>query len=104
MQVIGDPSLAALIVKKKAGETDLTPVEAVRWEKWQLVQLDIWAMAFNRHERGLLGTDDGDAWDRFFVGLFSVEVERLSREQWRSLEYAFDADFWGHVNASLFAG
>jgi hypothetical protein len=102
MQVIGDPSLAALIVKKQDAGTDLTPIEAVRWEKWQLVQLDIWAMAYNRHDRGLLGTDEWAAWDRYFVELFSVAAERLSRDQWASLTYGFDADFWGHVGESLF--
>ncbi len=100
--VLGDPSLAAILARKRDGEVELTRVEAVRFERWQFMNLDIWAMGYNRHERGLLGTDEWEAWDTFFVEVFSRQAERLSRDQWNALAYAFDADFWGHVGARLF--
>ena len=59
-------------------------------------------MAYNRHRRSLLDTEDWEAWDHFFVELFSTKAEKLSREEWVSLTWAFDAEFWGHVGARLF--
>lgn len=101
-QVIADPSLAAIIVKKQAGEEVLTPVEAVRWEKYQLVLLDMWALGFNRHRRNLLATDQWEAWDGYFREIFAVGAERMSEDQWESLAYGYDPDFWAHVGNSLY--
>jgi hypothetical protein len=101
-QVIVDPSLAEIIVKKREGQPSLTPAEAVRWEKYQLVLLDMWALAYNRHRRGLLATDQWDAWDGYFGEIFSAGAERLSPDQWGSLAYGYDPEFWDHVGASLY--
>ena len=103
-QVISDPTLAAIIVKKKEGSEDLTPVEAVRWEKYQLVLLDMWALGFNRHRRGLLATDQWDAWDGYFAEIFSTGAERMPADQWESLAYGYDPVFWEHVGRSLYGG
>lgn len=101
-QVIADPTLAEIIVKKREGVAELTPIEAVRWEKYQLVLLDMWALGFNRHRRGLLASDQWEAWDTYFVDVFSTGAERMSRAQWESLAYGYDTVFWGHVGASLY--
>ena len=102
-QVIADPTLAAIIVKRKERSDDLTPVEAVRWEKYQLVHLDMWALAYNRHRRGLLATDQWEAWDGFFAAIFSSGPERMPREQWEALAYGYDSDFWQYVGTSLYS-
>jgi hypothetical protein len=101
-QVIADPTLAAIIVKKREGVAELTQIEAVRWEKYQLVLLDMWALGFNRHSRGLLGLDQWEAWDSYFVETFSAGAERMPRDQWESLSYGYDVVFWAHVGASLY--
>ncbi len=102
-QVISDPSLASIIVKKQGGEETLTPVEAVRWEKYQLVLLDMWALGFNRHRRGLLATDQWEAWDGYFQEIFSSGAERMPRAQWESLSFGYDGDFWDYVGRALYA-
>ncbi len=102
-QVIADPTLAAIIVKKREG-TELTPIEAVRWEKYQLVLLDMWALGFNRHRRGLLASDQWAAWDSYFVVIFTTGAERMPQTQWESLAYGYDPVFWEHVGASLYTG
>lgn len=101
-QVIGDPTLAEIIVKKKQGEPELTPVEMVRWEKYQLVLLDMWALSFNRYRRGLLAEDQWQAWDGYFREVFSTGAERMPEEQWTSLAYGYDPVFWDHVGAALY--
>jgi hypothetical protein len=55
-----------------------------------------------RHRRGLLATDQWDAWDGYFGEIFSAGAERLSPDQWGSLAYGYDPEFWDHVGASLF--
>lgn len=102
-QVIADPTLADIIVRKREGDAELTPVEAVRWEKYQLVLLDMWALGFNRHRRGLLASDQWEAWDRYFAEIFSTGAERMPRNQWVALGYGYDADFWDHVGEQLYA-
>jgi hypothetical protein len=56
-QFMLDATLAELLVRRRNGDADLSKVEAVRWEKYQLNLLDIWAMAYSRHERDLLAED-----------------------------------------------
>jgi hypothetical protein len=51
---LADPMLAAILVKMRGEAPVLNEIEAVRWEKYQLNLLDIWALAFNRHEAELL--------------------------------------------------
>jgi hypothetical protein len=103
--VLSDATLAAILAKKEEDPAaELDGADAMRFLKWQLLHLDIWAMAYNRHERELLGTDEWEAWDQYFVQLFSAKAERVSRDQWSSLAFGFDADFWEHVGESLFSG
>jgi hypothetical protein len=99
---IADPALAEIMVKMRGEDPQLTPIQAVRWEKYHLNMLDIWALAHTRHERGLLGQDQWDTWDRYFVELFSEGAEGLTYERWDELQHGFDSDFWAHVRGALF--
>ena len=101
-QFMLDPTLAAILVKRRNGDADLSDVEAVRWEKYELNLLDIWAMAYNRHERELLAENQWGAWDTYFAHMFSSGGEAISKSRWEELRYGFDQDFWEHVGAALF--
>ncbi len=65
-QFMLDPTLAELMVKRRNGGADLTEVEAIRWEKYELNMLDIWALAYSRHQRELLSEEQWQTWDRYF--------------------------------------
>ena len=101
-QFMVDPSLAALMVKQRNGDSDLTDIEIIRWEKYQLNMLDIWALAHSRYTRELLSADQWMTWDRYFTHMFSNESEAISKARWEGLGYGFDAEFWDHVGAVLF--
>lgn len=101
-QFMIDPSLAALMVKQRNGDSDLTDIEAIRWEKYQLNMLDIWALAHSRYTRELLSEDQWMTWDRYFTHMFSNESEAISKARWVELGYGFDPEFWDHVGAVLF--
>jgi hypothetical protein len=101
-QFMLDPTLAALMVKRRNGDADLTDVEVIRWEKYELNMLDIWALAHNRYQRGLLSEDQWETWDRYFTHMFSNESEAISKARWEELHYGFDREFWNHVGAVLF--
>ena len=101
-QFISDPTMAAILVKRRSGGT-LTEIEAVRWEKYELNLLDIWALAYIRYGRDLLSDDQWNAWDVYFTDLFSDGGEKISKQRWVELERGFDHDFWQHVNDALFA-
>jgi len=101
-QFMLDPSLAAILVKMRNPKPQLSDVEAVRWEKYQLNLLDIWALAYNRHQRDLLSDSQWIAWNRYFSTVFSEGGEKLTKPRWQELEYGFDAEFWSHVGHSLY--
>lgn len=101
-QFMLDPTLAEIMVKRRNGDTDVSEVEAVRWEKYELNLLDIWAMAYNRHQRELLAENQWNAWDTYFTHLFSSGAEAIPKSRWEELQYGFDHDFWEHVRAALF--
>lgn len=101
---LSDPTLADILVKKRAGNTELSPAEALRWEKYELGMLDLWALAHSRYQRQLLSEDQWLTWDRYFTHMFSEEVEAISRSRWDELQYGFDSDFWQHVDKVLFGG
>lgn len=102
MQFMLDPSLAELMVKMRGDEPHLTEIEAIRWEKYQLNLLDIWALAFNRYHADLLAESEWLAWDGFFGEVFRTGEEALSIELWREYQYGYDPRFWAHVHHALF--
>ncbi len=101
-QFMIDATLAELMVKRRNGNADLTEVEAIRWEKYELNMLDIWALAHNRYQRELLSEVQWVTWDRYFTHMFSNEGEAISKTRWEELQYGFDTQFWRHVGAALF--
>jgi hypothetical protein len=101
-QFMLDPTLAELMVKRRNGNTDLTEVEVIRWEKYELNMLDIWALAHSRYKRELLSEDQWETWDRYFTHMFSKESEAISKERWEGLQYGFETKYWEHVGAALF--
>jgi hypothetical protein len=103
-QFMSDASLAAILVKMRNKDHDLTEIEAIRWEKYQLNLLDVWALAFNRHRSDQLGDDDWEAWNRYFIHTFSHGREKLSESRWKELRYGYAEEFWNHVGTALFSG
>ncbi len=101
-QFMLDPTLAELMVKQRSGYADLTEVDVVRWEKYELNMLDIWALAHSRYQRDLLSERQWQTWDRYFSHMFANEAEAISRSRWEELEYGFEAEFWQHVGVALF--
>ena len=97
-----DPTLAKLMVKRRQGDTELSEIELIRWEKYELNMLDLWALAHSRYQRQLLSEDQWLTWDRYFTHMFSNEAEAISRSRWEELQYGFEAEFWRHVGNVLF--
>jgi len=97
-----DPTLAELMVKRRTSDVGLSEIELVRWEKYELNMLDLWALAHSRYQRQLLSEDQWLTWDRYFTHMFSNEAEAISESRWEELRYGFDTDFWKHVDAVLF--
>jgi hypothetical protein len=97
-----DPTLAELMLKQRTGDSILSEIEVIRWEKYELNMLDLWALAHSRHQRELLSEDQWLTWDRYFTHVFSNGAEAISESRWKELQYGFDTDFWEHIGAVLF--
>ncbi len=101
LNIVEDPSFAAIIVKVNAGES-LTPVENMRLDFYKQLQLDVWAMAHGRFQHDQIGEYQWEAWNGFFVGFFGEDSAwYLSEQRWEELGYGYDADFWAHVGKAL---
>lgn len=93
--VNNSPELAAIVVKAWAGDP-LDPVEQMRFDAWITRELDMWELAFIRHEEGLLPPSQWDAWD---VALSRVvfELPVATWQEWRS---GYNKRFQEHVDAA----
>ncbi len=100
--IMADPSLAKILAKMRTDDQDLDQVEAVRWEKYYMNMLDIWAMAYMRHGDDLLSDQQWHAWDSYFTELFTNGGEKLSRQRWEQLGYGYDQGFHEHVSQAVF--
>lgn len=103
-QFTSDPSLAEILLKMRTDDPQLSEIEAIRWEKYLFNMLDIWALAYMRHEADLLSDRQWQAWNTYFIELFTHGAERLSKQRWDGLRQGFDAGFWAHVDEALFTG
>ena len=100
-RMVDDPSLVEIRLKVRHGQ-DLTEVEAVRWDYLQSLLLDVWAMAYMRHEEDLLDERQWRAWDTFFSAQFRDSDLRLTAARWEALVGGFDPGFWAHVKEAAF--
>ncbi len=98
---ISDPAMAAILLKKRRGEPPLSEIEAVRWDKYRLNLIDIWAMAHGRNAQGLMLEAEWVAWNGYFVTTFANGPERLGRAEWEAWTYAYGNDFWDFVGREL---
>ena len=98
-----DPSLAKIMFMQRTGDGDLSEIDLIRWEKYELNLLDLWALAHSRYKRQLLSTDQWLTWNRYFTHMFSNEAVAISKSRWEELQYGFDTDFWEHVGVALFS-
>ena len=99
---IADESLSAIVVKKRNSADELTATEVIRWEKYTLNLLDIWAMAYERNFEDLLPAHEWTAWNTYFVSTFRAGDEKISESRWDDNKDGYGESFWNHVNDALF--
>jgi hypothetical protein len=94
--IANDGELASIVGKFYAGE-DLTSVETRRYFTWQAQQLNMWDLAFTRHNEGLLPTRQWDAWNRYWSSSMPTE---FPEEWWSEVRHQYLDDFVEHVDAA----
>ena len=99
-RLVDDPSLVEIQLKVHRGET-LSALETIRWNTYQGLVLDVWAMAWQRHHEDLLAERHWRNWDVYFTDLFGNSDLRLSEKRWEELVDGFDPDFWAHVRTAV---
>jgi hypothetical protein len=98
---ISDPTFAAVLAKKRSGDDHLSEVESIRWEKYQLNLMDLWAMLFRQNQEGLMPEGEWHGWNTYLTTAFTTGDERITSEWWARYVTGFGPDFWQHVNNSL---
>ena len=71
--------------------------------EWAAIGEIIGTVAYDRHNRQLLASEQSEAWDDYFVYQFSTGPETISYGAWQDLQYGYPRRFWNHVNGALFA-
>jgi len=102
-RMVDDPSLVEIRLKVRQGQA-LSSLEALRWDTYQALLLDVWAMAYMRHHEDLLAEQHWQNWDTYFADLFRNSDLRLTPERWQELVDGFDPGFWAHVREAVVKG
>lgn len=103
-QFTADPSLAEIMVTMRGEAPTLNEIDAYRWERYKVNLLDIWVLAYMRHQDDLLSDRQWRAWDGYFTDLFANGAEKIDKAFWDRYRSGFDAGFWAHVNSALSLG
>jgi hypothetical protein len=101
--MVTDPALVDIRLKVRRGEA-LSEAEGIRWDTYQALLLDVWAMAYMRHAEGLLAERQWQSWDTFFTDYFRNSDLHLTRARWDALVHGFDSGFWAHVKQAVLEG
>ena len=87
--------LASIIVRYHAGE-ELSQAEQARYGYWTTRHLNMWELAFNRYNEGLLPPNQWIAWDTMFAQTIPGDI---TKESWFRQRYGYGERFANHVDA-----
>lgn len=96
---VENPDVAAIFIKRIKGE-QLTEIEQVRqnWHLWR--HMNIWELAYDRHQEGLLSDDKWAAWDKSFVEELLNPIYGFPPDVLNDLDDTLGSEFSKHVIAS----
>ena len=97
--IVRDPSMAAILVKLKNGET-LSDVENVRFIEHKSRILNMWELAHDRHQDGLFPEDKWLGWNSTLANVITQGPLQLPEEEWKSLRHEYGAEFALLVDAA----
>ncbi len=89
------PGMASIYVKRNRNE-ELTEEEHVRLLSDQLLEISVWEIAFIRYRDGLFSSKQWEAWDNYFVDVFT---NQFPAESWAEARHMVPEDFRNHVDA-----
>lgn len=94
--VISDHEFASIVDRFYAGE-ELTSVELRRYNYWQVQNINIWEIAFNRYNEGLLPEGQWNAWNNY---LSRTMPQAYPEDRWSEVKQSFGEDFVEHIDAA----
>ena len=92
---VDDASLASIFIKQQKNE-ELTEVEYLRIWNQHFRDLNMWELAYIRHQEGLFPSDQWNAWNKAYSTQFTSE---FPEEWWAETRIWFRDDFAIHVDA-----
>ena len=93
---VEDPSLVSIYIKHRKNE-ELTEVEYERIWNQHFRDLNMWELAYIRHQEGLFAPDQWYAWNKSYSIHFTSEFPEA---WWAEARTWFRADFAAHVDAA----
>ena len=93
------PGMASIYVKRNRNE-ELTEEEHERLFWDQMLEVSVWEIAFIRHRDGQFSSKQWEAWNNYFVDVFTNE---FPAESWAEGRDMVPEDFRNHVDA-VYAG
>ena len=89
------PGMASIYVKRNRNE-ELTEEEHVRLLWDQSLEISVWEIAFIRYRDGLFSSKQWEAWNNYFVDVFT---NQFPAESWAEHRDMVPEDFRNHVDA-----
>jgi hypothetical protein len=97
--VLTDRELSEIIVQGREDPESLTTAEAMAYETWVAIHLDLWDRLHNRESEGLIDSEASAPWHGFFR---EWTRRYVSREQWRQWKWGWPVgSFQAQVEAVL---
>jgi len=96
--IIGDESLAPILVKTEAGQP-ITAEEAYRLDVWAHLVISNWEQSFRSHKNGQLSDELWQAWDNFFR--WNIEQEYVRNAWVNNPIDGYSASFSRYVNEQV---
>jgi len=81
--------LAEIFAKVDANEP-ISPAEKIHYDSWMTREIDIWELAFTRHQDGLMPPTQWIAWEASFI---NGTIPYLPKEQWDEGASGYGAEF-----------
>ncbi|MGI9428507.1 MAG: hypothetical protein ACR2NM_07610, partial [Bythopirellula sp.] len=94
--VANDGELASIVNRFWAGE-DLTSAETLRYRFWMSQELNMWDLAFTRHNDGLMPARQWDSWNNYWSANVPVSFPEA---WWSAAKNQYPDDFVAHVDAA----
>ncbi len=93
-----DPDFVALVAQADSDYSALSLTGQLQYERYVLMQLNLWAYALKSFERGQIDAGEWQAWNNYFTVEIGRAGWRAAYDKWRD---GYHPNFQQHVDSAI---